>query len=222
MARLEAAPTAELVGVGVFLRLLAAGLTPHLGRSCSDFGDVGLAPAVSAGPPVPAVVRTLDFVLISLAITDDELRFGDVSVPARRVPEPDAVGVRPAGGVLRAVLFAFPPARKGAGLSYFVWTRFGVVDCASIATRGSGLFFFCGEEGVGALLTGVFAWGRGRGEADGIPGTFRLPGDSIACTRAPVCSNAPNCGIDVGTAVTCRSGSSGPLVGNEAADAADR
>ena len=53
---------------------------------------------------------------------------------------------------------------------------------ASIATRGSGLFFFSfsGDDGVPALLPpGVLGTApRGRGDTDGIPGTFLLVGES--------------------------------------------
>ncbi len=116
----------------------------------------------------------LDFVLISLAITDEALRLGVCAVGVRLAP-------LAATGALRAAeLLALPPARNGGGLSGFDWVRFGVDDCASVATRGSVLFLFGGDEGSLALPLGVLdIVVRGRGETDGMPGTFRLPRDSV-------------------------------------------
>ena len=217
MARREGvAPVAEVedvVGVATFLRLFAAGLTPHCGRCWVDVGVEALAPAV------PAVVRMLDRELISLAITDEELRLGacvcDVAV---------CLAPRAAPGAPRpAVLLALPPARNGGGLSGFDWVRFGVVDCASVATRGSGLFCFGGDEGSLTLPLGVLAAVvRSRGETDGMPGTFRLPTDSAPCPRDSLTSNSPDCtGAAKAPAACSPSSAAGPFDPNEAAEAMD-
>ncbi len=119
MARLEFVVPAE--DVATFLRLLVAVLTPHCGRCCVD---VGVDPLAAAAPAVPAVVLVLDFVLMSLAMTDEGPRFGVCDCVVEALLAPLA-----APGTLRdAVLVAPPPARFRGGLSGLDWVRLGVDD----------------------------------------------------------------------------------------------